>query len=514
MAIEHILVLMLENRSFNHMLTYSGIAGLAGNSPLKSNPGPNGSFVAMSSTAPDRARSDPGHEFEDVDWQIYRSPRGVSAGANATRPITLTGFVDRSGPSAMECASPARIPAFTHLAREFLVCDHWFSSLPGPTWPNRFFVHAGSSGGLANSPGDLTTIGSMTFSDLGFSFEHGTLFDALEREGRSWRVYHGDHFPQVCAIDTLPSVFVTSPGQFRSQSEFVADANSGDLPHYTFIEPDYSILSSFRLGNSQHPSGTLASGDALIASVTQALMNSPLWEESLLFILYDEHGGFYDQMEPPMAPPPADLPLNSGKAKNVPTPEYRFDTYGIRIPAVVVSPWVPAGKIVPDVLDHASVIRTVFDVFAMKGHLTERDRTAGSLKKYFLAAPRTVVPLELPQAPSVEATPDGLDGTVDTPRSSAMELPYDEGALAGFTRIAASVDHALNQYRTGMDASKLDSIAREGRDLTEPLNLPVTTDPQAQRNYIAKVAAKVSIHRLKELTPMAGSSSSAEFDER
>jgi phospholipase C len=495
--IEHVVVLMLENRSFNHMLTYSGIPGLTGVNRTKTNPKrPNDTPVAMNPNAPDRAPSDPGHEFEDVDWQLYRSPRDGSP-----RQITLTGFVDKGGDSAMACAAPALVPVFTHLARDFLVCDRWFSSLPGPTWPNRFFVHAGSAGGLANSPGTLSTIGSVTFSNLGFSFQHGTIFDALENADpkRTWRVYHGDHFPQVCAIDTMPSVFVAKPGQFRPQKEFAADVARGDLPHYTFIEPDYSILWRFRHGNSQHPSGTLAAGEQLIASVTQSLMDSPLWETSLLFILYDEHGGFYDQIEPPKAPPPADEDRNSGKAKHVPNPNYGFDTYGIRVPTVVVSPWVSSGTVVHDVLDHTSVIRTVFDVFGMDGHLTERDRTAGSLKKYLLAAPRIAAPGTLPEAPAVEAIPEGFMEIAGDAAPSGTEPPHDEGALAGFTRIAASIDHALDQYTVGMEASQLDSIVREEKDLRTRLQLPVPEDPQAQRAYIAQVAAKVEAHRLRQL---------------
>ena len=150
--IRHVLVLMLENRSFDHLLAYSGIAGLTGVDTSKSNPGASGP-VPMTSTTPDRLASDPAHEFEDVDWQIYGAEPEV-----APRPIKMSGFANRGWPEAMECAAPARVPVFTHLAQQFLVCDNWFSSVPGPTWPNRFFVHAASSGGLANSPSNLTTL--------------------------------------------------------------------------------------------------------------------------------------------------------------------------------------------------------------------------------------------------------------------------------------------------------------------------------------------------------------------
>lgn len=491
MAIEHFFVLMLENRSFDHLLAYSGIPGLTGVDTTKNNPGPNGTTVMMSPTALDRAGSDPRHEFEDVDWQIFRAPDGASPAANAGRPINLTGFVDKSGPSAMACAAPTLVPVFAHLAREFMVCDQWFSSMPGPTWPNRFFVHAGSSGGLANSPGDLTTVGSMTFPELGFSFANGTLFDALERANpkRTWRVYHGDSFPQVCAIDTMPSVFVASPDQFRSLSDFAADVAGGDVASYTFIEPDYGISSRFADGNSQHPCGALSSGEQLIATITQALMGSPaVWGESLLFILYDEHGGFYDQAFPPVpCPSPGDSILNDKKAAKPPNPPFAFDRYGIRVPAVVVSPWVKPAFVSHQTFDHSSVIRTVFDLFNMPGFLTARDRAAASLKPTLLGAPLTVTPAALPAVPSAPAALGALPA----------QPPHDQGALAGFTRIAASVHHALNQYTPAMVPAQLDSVLKAVPQLSPTLSVPVTSDGQAQRDYIARVASEVKAHRLR-----------------
>jgi phospholipase C len=501
-SIEHILVLMLENRSFDHLLAYSGIPGLKGVDTTRSNPGPKNTTVAMSNAAPDRALSDPGHEFEDVDWQIYRAPYGPSSAANAKRPITLTGFVDKSGPSAMACAAPNLVPVFTHLAREFMVCDQWFSSMPGPTWPNRFFVHAGSSGGLANSPSDLTTIDSMLWSEIGFSFEHGTVYEALESASpnRTWRVYHGDLFPQVCAIDTMPSVFVARPDQFRPQKKLAGDLASGDVASYTFIEPDYGILSRFRNGDSQHPSGMLSAGEVLIGSVVQALMDSPVWQESLLFILYDEHGGFYDQLAPLAATPPGDDPKrNEGKAKNQPEPPFLFDRYGVRTPAVVVSPWVRPRSVWSKPCDHACVIRTVFDVFGLPGQLTERDGHAPSLKPALRGAPLTAAPSKLPEAPSppVEAAHDAV---------AAAEPPRDEGALNGFTRIAALVHHALLEQqaaiRSGVPVDAVPTSVAPTADLAYLLNVPRApnrSDADAQRAYIAQVAAEVEAHRQLQL---------------
>jgi phospholipase C len=493
--IDHVIVLMLENRSFNHLLTYSGIPGLTGVNTARTNPDRKGRPVALSSATPDRMESDPGHEFEQVDWQIY------GAGAYpAPRRTQMNGFANKGWLEAMSCASPALVPVFTDLARRFVVCDNWFSSMPGPTWPNRFFVHAGSSGGLANSPSKLRMIGSMSWSKVGFSFEHGTVFAALARAGRTWRVYHGDHFPQLCAIDTMPSVFVASPDQFRKMDELSSDVLRGDVANYTFIEPDYAILSSFRPGDSQHPCGKLSAGEQLINTVASAVMHSDVWMSSLLVILYDEHGGFYDELPPPTGvAPPGDKVMNEKKADKRPKPPFGFDRLGVRVPAVVVSPWVTPKSVSHTVYDHASVIRTVFEIFGLEGHLTERDRKAASLGALIGSTAQTPIPEELPMPePEHEMT-------------SEAEAPSDaEGppppSLDGFVRIAAQVHHALQVHQAAPDRTPQElheMIAKADADLSYLPGLPLTGSPEEARAYIARVASLMEEHRLQQRAGLA-----------
>jgi phospholipase C len=480
--INHVFVLALENRSFDHLLAYSGIPGLTGVNTTMTNPDKSGSPVPMTSDTPDRLGSDPGHEFEDVDWQIY----GATSNG-ASRPITMNGFANRDWPEAMRCANPALVPNLTRLGRQFVVCDQWYSSMPGPTWPNRFFMHAGSSGGLANSPSNLTTIGSMLWSELGFSFENGTLYSVLENAGRTWRVYHGDHFPQVCAIDTMPAVFVADTDRFRKMDFLAADVRNGDVANYTFIEPNYSILSSFRDGDCQHPSGALSAGEQLIATVANAVMDPSIWMSSLLIILYDEHGGFYDQL-PPMTgrPPPGDAPLNASKAANPPTPVFEFDRYGIRVPAVVVSPWVKPG-VDHAIYDHASLVRTVFDVFGMPGHLTDRDKFAASLGSLLQQTAAAAAPEALP-APTPVA-----NGAA--PLAAEPRLIH---SLNGFARIAAQVHHALRNYQTGMQAEELHKAISTADDLSRLPGLPTTEDQGEARRYIQLVAGELELHRQRQ----------------
>jgi phospholipase C len=481
--VEHVIVLMLENRSFDHLLAYSGIPGLNGVDTSKTNPGQRGVNVPMSNGAPDRMTSDPHHEFEDVDRQMYGAPRGTPQ-----RPMTLDGFVASSGPDAMLCVDPARLPVLTELARQFLVCDNWFSSMPGPTWPNRFFVHAGSSGGLANSPSSLTTMGSMIWSQLGFSFDNGTLFDALEKAGKTWRVYHGDHFPQVCAIDTMPAAFVAGRDKFRSFNNFAKDVGAGDVASYTFIEPDYGILSKFRQGNCQHPAGALSAGEQLIKSVYEAIAGSAqIWSKSMLFIVYDEHGGFYDQQSPPPCTPPGDSPRNAGKAANPPAPPFAFDNYGVRVPAVVVSPLLRPRSISHDTYDHTSVIRTVYDVLGIPGKLTDRDGTAKSLAPLLLPASQFAAPPSLPGVFSPDAS------AANTPPPNTPPPSMD-----GFTRIAAQIDHALQSFAAPMQPFALQQVLSATPDIRQVIDLPRSADPNESLSYLERVAARIDAHRIAQ----------------
>lgn len=490
--IEHVVVLMLENRSFDHLFAYSGLPGLQAVDTTKTNPGARGT-VPMSPAAPDVLGTDPAHEFEDADWQLYRAPRGNPV---AARPLTLQGFVDRSGPEAMLCAAPGAVPVLTALARNFVLCDQWFASMPGPTWPNRFFVHAGSAGGLANSPSSLTTIGSMIASKLGFSFQNGTIFDAIDRAqaaGRpvTWRVYHGDHFPQVCAIDTMSSVFVADANKFRAFPDFAADVQNGDVASYTFIEPNYSILSNFRNGNSQHPTGALSAGEQLIKDVYDALSSSPaIWQSSLLIVAYDEHGGLYDQAPLPNGcTPPGDAPLNVNKAKSPPNPPFAFDTYGVRVPGIVVSPWVQPGTVSHTVFDHASIVRTVFDLLGLPGSLTARDRGAHSLAALLQRNLQIHVPPALPVA-----------GVAVAAAARAGPTPPNSSQVDAFTRVAAQIHHALTlRTRTpSLMTTALQEAVRTTTDIRTLIDVPKTAAPEESLAYLEKVAGLIDAQRREQ----------------
>src|SRR6185503_1849992 len=163
--------------------------------------------------------------------------------------------------------------------------------------------------------------------------------------------------PQVAALKGV-SVF-----DVRSVGHLERDLSDGYDALYTFIEPAYGdiVFDTYRHGSSQHPMDGLGKGDRLVASVYTAIRNSPLWESSLLIITYDEHGGFYDSGIPAApAPPPDD---GTGPHQN--SHDFDFSVYGVRVPAVLVSPWIAKGRVDHGLYDHASVLATVERLFAL-----------------------------------------------------------------------------------------------------------------------------------------------------
>ncbi|MDR3096735.1 MAG: alkaline phosphatase family protein [Paraburkholderia sp.] len=463
--IAHVFVLMMENRSFDHLL---GLAGLDGVTP------PPGSWN-FATGAPDRLASDPPHEFDDVATQLGGTPPMSGFASGAAAALAMRGF------------GPGALPVLTELAQEFVLFDNWYSSMPGPTWPNRFFAHAATSGGLDNSPGGLTSAASETVHSLGFSFENGTLFDHLAAAGKKWRVYHADAFPQVLAIRGLVDTFFNGD-TFRTISPkeaddaFARDLHDNYAIDYTFIEPDYGLLSgNFAQGNSQHPVGSMSAGEHFIQYVYETIRNAPVWPRCALLLTWDEHGGFFDHRVPPAAVPPGDANTNAARAAR--PRNFAFDRLGVRVPALLISPWAPRGKTGSQLFphaagaaqetafDHASIVRSVREMFGIDKPLTQRDAASPAWTAAFLDACRpsgSDGPLTLgsPLAPAVAAagaiaaaaaaTASAAGAAATTAQAGAPQRPAAIAPTAmqvnGFATIAHALDLQMAQDRGGMPA--------------------------------------------------------------
>jgi phospholipase C len=458
--IQHVFVLMLENRSFDHMLGFSGITGsdAVTAQPTQIN-GPTGgeanqyngkSYPAV--TPADYAMpADPPHEFPDVLVQLCGTGSTYQPGG-AYPPVLNTGFVASyaaaGGAAAadpgqiMRCFAPDQLPVLNALAREFAVCDNWYASIPGPTWPNRFFVHAGSSNGLDHSP---TTAEIVLWEALnGFSFAGGSIYDLMNRNKVRWRLYAGDDFPMVAALKGIQLTLV------HPYHEFAQDVAASDYGvSYTFIEPSYNVLSDYKCGTSQHPLDDVTRGEALIRATYRAIRNSPLWDRSLFILTWDEHGGFFDHATPPAAVAPGDSHPGSDHNQS----GFTFEQYGARVPTVVVSPWIPRNVVDHRVYDHTSILATIEQMFGMPA-LTQRDASANPLTALLrLSEARTDAPLDLPTpadsqlsgCPPVEFTPAAAEAA--SLSQSAVRCPGDsvnQGNIAGVLHAALRGDLALS----------------------------------------------------------------------
>jgi len=393
--IEHVVVLMLENNSFDRMLgLLPGVNGVEPGNPQSNPDFPIASPIAQAVTTEPNMALDPEHDLDDCLRQIHGPCQGFVADFAQNYP--KASGADRA--EIMGYYTPDFLKVIYALAGQFLTCDQWYSSLPGPTWPNRFFVHSGTSLGHTTMPGGI-------FDPAVHVYDQPTVYQRLSEAGVSWSIYYGD-FPQSILM-TQQWVY---PTHYHPMTEFFADAAGpeGSFPQYSFIEPMYFGA----LQNDQHPPSHILRGEVLIASVYNALRaNEALWEKTLLVIVYDEHGGFYDHVEPPAAIPPDD---------NV--KEFSFAQYGVRVPAILISPWVEAG-VAHEVFDHTSLLKYATDKWGL-GPLGDRVAGANSFGSYLgagLAAARTDTSASI-AAPDVP--PD--------PPTSALNA--NQASLVGFSR--------------------------------------------------------------------------------
>jgi len=452
---------MMENHSFDHIFGYSAITGtdastgkpttingLTGNETNSY----NNVKYPVQKVADDCMPSDPGHEFTDTVEQLCGQGTQYPSGGPYP-PIKNSGFVSNYATTKTEGTPPTdnfgeimkcydtknQLPIIYQLATEFAICDNWFSALPGPTWPNRFFVHGASSNGLDHSP----TIEEIALWQTleGFSFPKGSIFESLKNKDIPWRLYNDDQkcflggqIPIVSALKGISHVDV------HSFDDFENDLQNNYPAAFTFIEPNYGdiIFNTYKGGSSQHPMDDITSGESFIKATYEAIRKSPVWDSSLLIITYDEHGGFYDHVKPPSSFAP-----NDGSTNEYNQYGFDFKQYGIRVPAVIVSPLIPKNIIDHTQYDHASALKTIEKVFDVNS-LTDRDKNANSLIHLMsLSIPRTDCPVKLNE-PSEHADMSQLLLSDEDKNNLANSPLPKSGTLRGVLHITLKTEFQLS----------------------------------------------------------------------
>lgn len=409
---DHVVVLMLENRSFDNLLGYlyegsvpkgqlfEGVFGKSLSNPIPPDAEEARRKVVLVSkgTVMDNPNPDPGEEYPHVNTQLFgsvspldnRYKRALEMSAPYNAPDSgavpaMNGFVSdyinnfriwkKRSPKydeykvILECFAPESVPVLSTLAKEFAVFDHWHAAVPSQTFCNRAFFHAGNSSGMVvNAP----------YVDWISGNQSETIFNRMQSKGISWKVYFDreDAFSLTCLIHQ-PVLKEYFQSNFYLMEQFYEDVSSGTLPHYSFIEPRLFINH-----NDMHPpiavahkslASSVLAGELLVSEIYNAIRLSnnqrgSNFQNTLLFITFDEHGGCYDHVPPPSAIPP-DPNGTRGQMG------FQFDRLGLRVPAIVVSAYTERATVVNQPMHHNSLLKTLSNKWNL-GSLTERDKSS------------------------------------------------------------------------------------------------------------------------------------------
>jgi len=368
--VDHILVLMQENRSFDHYFSRMNRQNVDRARQTMSNPDPTGGPPIHPFHQPEYC------EVADLDHGWNATHREWNGGA-------MDGFTtenvvprDPSGHRTMGFYTKRDLPFYYKLYRTFAMSDRHFCAVLGPTFPNRHFLLTASAFGHI----------SNDFPSVASEFSQRSIFELLDEAGVSWKVYQSDlAFAIIYAYvrnDRMANV--------RPIAEYFSDAAAGTLPQVAYIDPDFLDGGE----NDEHPPSNAQVGQAFVASVIGAFVQSPNWPRGALFVTYDEHGGYWDHVPPPPACIPDDIPPNLSPGDV----QAAYDRYGIRVPFVAVSPFARKHYVSHTVTDQTAILRFIETRFDLPA-LTRRDANASPLLDLFdFTEPQFRQPPRLPAA--------------------------------------------------------------------------------------------------------------------
>jgi phospholipase C len=406
MPFDHIVVVMMENHSFDNLL---------GALPL-SNPAVDGlSFLHGRPVNPPNPGA--GHtpaEVQPFPLSTTAQAKNITQSWKATHEQiaggAMNGFVRSSGTvEPMGYYTPEVLPFAYSLASTFTLANRWFCSVPGPTYPNRRFLLAGTAFG-----GTVTSVESLFDSPP----PNGTIFDRLCEQNISWR----DYFTDMSMTSVIPSIILKHPSHHHPISRFFHDCQAGTLPAVSFVDPGVGVVSSIAStlvslpfpvgeilkvigadlsgapGETEEDPQNMYYGEAWAHSVVEAVLQSPRWDRTLLIYTYDEHGGYYDHVAPPAALPPDDIP----PSLQPDDPRGGYDMYGVRVPAIVVSAHSKLGGVSDLTYDHTSILATIERKWNLPA-LSYRDANAHPMTDYFdFVRPAFAEPPKLAAPPAMK----------------------------------------------------------------------------------------------------------------
>ena len=446
--IQCVVVLMLENRSFDHLFgKWPGTVGLNlgpfSNRPNPAAPAAAGNKAiaagqpALFSVAQGQG---PGHALDDTNVQLFNE-KIVPAGA-ALPPPNNRGFVENyrnslatdgfSGAGVdltpvMQTFTVGQLPGLTALAENFVLCDQWSAEVPGPTMPNRLYMHAATSAGWARN-------------DWSLALDSVTIYEQLQDNQRSWSVYFSDQneVAQYSRINTRRANFKLY------ESGFAADAAAGKLANYNFIIPRFAGSATDGPATSMHAPQDVRPGDQLVSAVYAALRAGPQWPEMLFIVTFDEHGGYFDHSNPPAAVNPDGINSPAPGDTASFAPQFAFDRLGLRVPTILASPYLPKGAVCSQPMQHTSILATVRKLFGMRTPLTRRDAAAATFEELFTAKARTDTPATL--VPAVTKPHIGIDAKHAAPDDIMSEMArHWRRATGGLPGAAAAVTMPTSQ---------------------------------------------------------------------
>jgi len=467
--IKHVVQLMLENRSFDQMLGFlyedthnvspSGhdYDGLTGHESNPDGTGRDIKVFKIESTA-DHAYlmpgADPGEGFYNTNQQLFCTQhpdvnavptnKGFITNFKSSIAADLAKHYNDTLPNTvpteiMGMYSPQTLPVMSALARTYAVCDRWFASVPTQTIPNRAFAAAATSQGHLDNHVKAFTCPSI--------------FGRLSDRKIDWAIYGYNSAP-LTRMD-FPDTIHADPSHFGHFSDFQKRAAAGTLPAYTFLEPSFGGS-----GNSQHPNYNVALGEQLLYDLYYTLFHSPAWNDTLLIVTYDEHGGNFDHVAPPHSAVPPDELVGEFD-------QFNFKRYGVRIPALLISPRIAAGTVFrakSGVIDHTSVLKTIEMRWDVKP-LTKRDSAAPDLGDVLtLSEPRdddALKGIQVPvssQAHPSQSKPSELE-KVHATRVSQLPLPDEHGHFK-HTPPIFSTSGEIHDYIEGRTAAWNDHLRR------------------------------------------------------